>query len=210
MPVELKDTSALPLRPWQFLAYELRLDLEQIDLESLADPRRQLSQQGLRISNLARERERLPGALETIYQLHLDCYLRQPPLAFQRAPIPFHLWHWGSLEARDEALPDAYFLVLAGKRYVGLSTIVLQRRMPGVLECRFTGVAPEFAGRGIGQALKAAGVRYAVEHGYRELRTVVLAENVAMLRINESLGFERYRSFVQSYPQLMSLQSLRA
>jgi RimJ/RimL family protein N-acetyltransferase len=200
----------MPLRPWQFLAYELRLDLTRVDIDALPDQKQLLSEQGLRLSTLARERERSPEALEAVYRLHRDCYLRQPPMALQRAPIPFHLWRWGSLEARDEALPEAYFLVKEGKRYVGLSTIVRLRRLPGVLECRFTGVLPEFAGRGVGLALKAAGVRYGHERGYRELRTVVLAENVAMLRINESLGFERHRPFVQSYPQLMSLQAIEA
>jgi hypothetical protein len=149
MALDLKDASAAPLRPWQFLAYELRLDMARVEAAALPDPKRLLGEHGLRLSTLARERDRSPEALEAIYRLHRDCYLRQPPTALQRAPIPFHLWRWGSLEARDEALPEAYFLVLAGKRYVGLSTIVRLRRLPGVLECRFTGVLPEFAGRNV-------------------------------------------------------------
>ena len=63
---------------------------------------------------------------------------------------------------------------------------------------------PEYTGRGIGYALKASLIRYALKHGFRELRTTVLADNLAMLRINETLGFERYREFIQSYPQLNS------
>jgi GNAT superfamily N-acetyltransferase len=201
---ETEAFSGAPLQPWQFLAHELRLDLHDVSVASLDGWKQRLT--GVRLTNLSREHDRDPASLDRIYALHCDCYLHQPPLALRRAPIPFHLWIWGSLEARDEALPDAYFVARAARRYVGVSTVVRLRRLPGVLECRFTGVLPEFAGRGIGHALKAETVRYAIEHGYRELRTVVLADNVPMLRINESLGFQLHRSFIQSYPQLMQPQ----
>ena len=198
-----------PIKPWQFPAYELRLDLSTVDATRCDGLRRGLARRGVRFTTLARERDRDPAAIELAYALHSECHRRQPPVALRQTPIPFHLWSWGSLEARDEALPDAYFIAVAENRYVGLTTAVRIRRLPGVLECRFTGVLPEYRGRGIGLALKAQVVRYGIHHGYRELRSTVFAENEAMLRINEALGFERHRAFIQSYPQLMTPELLR-
>lgn len=197
------------LKPWQFLAYELRLEVARIDLQSLQPIEKRLADQDISITSLAREREIDAAAVEKAYALHDASYRRQPPATLRQTHIPFNLWAWGSFEAA-EALPDAYFIAVAHGRYVGLTTTTRLRRMPGSLECRFTGVLPEYAGRGVGLALKAFSIRYAVEKGYRELRTTVLAENTAMLRINESLGFVRHREFVQSYPQLTEPHVLKA
>jgi RimJ/RimL family protein N-acetyltransferase len=190
------------LKPWQFHAYELRLDLTRVNVERFISVEDRLAD-GIRITTLARQRERDPNAVDKAYALHDECYRRQPPVALRQTRLPFKLWAWGSLDAID-ALPDAYFLAVDGDRYVGLTTATLIRRLPGTLECRFTGVLPEYAGKGIGRGLKVSLIRYALKHGFRELRTTVLADNIAMLKINEGLGFERYREFVQSYPQLNS------
>ena len=197
------------LKPWQFPAYELRLDLSRVDLSRLASSGARSTDKGIQISTLSREVERDPASVERVYALHSDCHRHQPPVALRQSPIPFHLWSWASLEAKDEALPGAYFIAVDRGRYVGLSTVARVRRLPGVLECRFTGVLPENRGRGIGMALKVEVVRFGIENGYRELRATVLAENAAMLRINEALGFQRYRSFVLGYPQLMTPEPRR-
>ena len=199
-----------PLKPWQFLAYEMVLDLATVDARGLQDAQGHLRSLGLQVTTLAEALGDDPLAAEQVYGLHNQCHRLQPPAGVRQAPIPFHLWVWGSIEARGEALPDAYFIAMDGGSYVGLSSVVRVPRLPGVLHSRFTGVLGAYQGRGIARGLKAATIAYAVEHDYVQLRSTVLADNLAMLRVNESLGFVRRREFVQSYPQLVSSKPLSA
>ena len=54
-------------------------------------------------------------------------------------------------------------------------------------------------GRGIGLGLKIETILYARDHGYAEIRTNLLDENLAMLRINEKLGFRVMRRELKQY-----------
>jgi RimJ/RimL family protein N-acetyltransferase len=202
--------SALPrrptLKPWQFLAYEMRLDPRRADRELLNLASKRLIEKGLRLSTLLHEIDAGGGALRRVFALHCECFRRQPPSEVRPERVPFQLWQWAALES-VEAAPDAYFIAVAGSEYVGLSAPARPRRLPGVLECRFTGVATAYGARGVGLALTAAVVGYGFEHGYTELRSTVLAQNVPMLRINEALGFRRHRQFIQSYPQLAAART---
>jgi len=60
---------------------------------------------------------------------------------------------------------------------------------PGIIYQGLTGVLREYRGRGIAMALKLQTVRYARDHGYREIRTWSDARNRPMLRIKEAMGF---------------------
>lgn len=198
----MMELTAQPrLKPWQHWALDLRLALRDVDKDALAAAAERVAAQGIRITTLTRELERDPRSARRVYELHRECFALQPPPEVERAPIPYHLWEWAALAAA-ESLPEAYFIAEEGERYVGLSATARPRRLPGVLECRFTGVLPSHASRGIGQALKASVIAYALLHGYGELRSTVLAENTAMLRINAALGFRTHRRFVQSYALL--------
>ena len=199
--------SRLKLRPGQHLAYDLRLDLQDAPRDRLEAARRRLREAGLEIVTLDSERARDPAAAERIYALHNACRVRQPPAGARQPPITYRLWSWSFLPERGrDALPDAYFAASDNDAYVGLSAAVRlsvatgSRREPEVLFSAFTGVLSAYAGCGIGAAVKAETIVYALEHGYREMRTTVLAENVPMLRINESFGFRRYGESLQAYP----------
>ena len=73
----------------------------------------------------------------------------------------------------------------SGSRYVGLAGIDADGR-PLV-----TQVHPEYRRRGIATALKAKVMEYARRRGLETLVTGCLDRNVAMLRVNEKLGFRR-------------------
>jgi GNAT superfamily N-acetyltransferase len=193
------------LKPGQYIALEMTLELAHADRGRLEAASRRLRDQGIRLTNLAALLETDSDAASRVHALHDECHRRQPPAQAGRAPIPYHLWAWGSLDARGEALPDAYFIAVDGEgRYVGLSSAVAMPRLPGVLLSRLTGVAAGYERRGIASALKAETVLYAIANGYREMRSTVLADNAAMLRINESFGFVPRREIVQSFPHLMT------
>lgn len=195
------------LGPGKHLAYEMRLELREVEREALEEARRRLMRQGVGLTTLAAEREHDPMSVGRIYVVHNECRRHQPPAGLRVAPLTYRLWAWSFLgEAGREALPAAFFVAMEAEEYVGLSAVVRvsvatgARREPEVLVSGFTGVLPQYGGRGIGAGLKAATVLYALENGYREMRSTVLAENGPMMRINEKLGFRVCRERVEAYP----------
>ena len=195
------------LKPGQHLVYEMRLDLAEVERGAIEAALSRLERQSVGLTTLATEKERDPTAVQRAYALHNACRQRLPPAGQRAAALPFRLWCWSFLaETGPDALPEAYFIATLGDAYVGLSAAVRMsvatgtRREPDVLVSGFTGVLPQHGGRGIGAALKAATVLYALENGYREMRATVLAENAAMLHINEALGFRTRRQGLQAFP----------
>jgi ribosomal protein S18 acetylase RimI-like enzyme len=182
--------------------WESRLDVDGVDLARFAGAEERATGQGIELTTLAEERAGRPEAdlLREVYELEAAC-LRDVP-----APDPVTPGTYGDFVRHEiEApgvLPEAWFLARTSDRtsdratepggsgrYVGLS--VLSRRLsePGVLDQQLTGVLADYRGRGIAMALKLRGLRYAREHGYREIRTGNNTRNLPMLRINEALGF---------------------
>lgn len=96
----------------------------------------------------------------------------------------------GSLAERELS-----FAALAGSRVVGYA--ILGRDVPGVAGHYMTGVAREWRGRGIAQALKRAQIVAAKAAGYARLRTQNDLANAAMRRVNERLGYRARLEWVQ-------------
>lgn len=61
----------------------------------------------------------------------------------------------------------------------------------------FTCTHPDWRGRGLATLVKAAVIRWASEHGVERITTSNDAENTAMLRVNEKLGYRRIERGVQ-------------
>ena len=81
----------------------------------------------------------------------------------------------------------AVFVALERDEVVGWAQ--LDRLADDVLEHQLTTVARTHRRRGIGAALKQAEIAWAAERGYRRLVTDTNGANVAMQRLNESLGY---------------------
>jgi GNAT superfamily N-acetyltransferase len=88
-------------------------------------------------------------------------------------------------------LADGAFVALDGERVVGVSRLSRDTSREDVAHVGFTGVHPEYQGRGIAFALKVRSVEYARAHGFREIRTQNDTRNGPMLHINDTLGFRR-------------------
>jgi GNAT superfamily N-acetyltransferase len=86
-------------------------------------------------------------------------------------------------------LDSGSFLALVGDELVGVSRLSRDLSVAGVLHVGFTGVHPDYRGRGIALALKLRTVAFARAQGFEEIRTQNDAENLPMLHINEALGF---------------------
>ncbi|MFN8481236.1 MAG: GNAT family N-acetyltransferase [Kouleothrix sp.] len=143
----------------------------------------------LTITTLAAEIARGAEWLPQLHQLYT--------LVAGDVPIPIHphadappSWLAQQAVGLPESLPDGFFIVRDGPRYVGMS--FLHAGPPGMhrLYQRITAIDPTYRGRGIAMALKLETIAYARAHSYHEIRTAVESNNPSMLAINTKLGFE--------------------
>ena len=178
--------------------WESRLDVNAFDFApfSAAEPR--AVAEGITITTLADE---LAGhgpeetMLQAIYDMEIAAFL-DVPFPDPATPFPFDEWKKWVLESPNR-LDDAFFLAKDGSRYVGVSNMHKNPEHPGVIFQGFTGVIREYRGKGVAMALKLQTVRYAREHGYREIRTGNNTRNRPMLRINEAMGFAKQPVWIE-------------
>lgn len=114
------------------------------------------------------------------YAVAVECF---PDMAVT-PPIPappFDEW-------REEEIPGPVtFVALDSGRVVGYAALL--DRIEGLAEHGLTAVLRSHRGRGIATALKQAQLRWASEHGYRELATWTQEGNAAMQAVNLKLGY---------------------
>ncbi|MEV6967697.1 GNAT family N-acetyltransferase [Hamadaea sp. NPDC051192] len=105
--------------------------------------------------------------------------VRRPYAGFEHAVL-----------SRRSFRADGAFLAFAGGEAVGLA-IVSSQPEAGTMNHNFTGVLPQWRGRGVASALKRATIRYARDLGVATLRAGNDAENAPMLAINARYGYQR-------------------
>ncbi len=174
--------------------WESRLDVAAFDFDRFAGAEERAEKQGITITTLAAERARDPEALRRAYELHVTCMRDVPSVD----PITdtSHEAFVSRMVETPSSLPDGYFLAVAGGEYVGESNLFASLDDAGVLYQGLTGLRREHRGRGIALALKLRTIRYAREHGRREIRTWNDIRNQPMLRINEALGFAKQPTWI--------------
>ena len=131
---------------------------------------------------------------QKLYDLVMDLS-EDVPLPEPFVPISFERFCAQKFRP-DLFLPDACFVLVYDGRYVGLSNLTRHLTEEADLFTAFTGVHRKARRRGLAFALKVRGVQYAIEHGYKRIRTVNGLENRAMLSINECMGFEKMPAMV--------------
>jgi ribosomal protein S18 acetylase RimI-like enzyme len=191
--LELDDTLAV-LRPalerrgfhallhsWAFT-----LDPRTCDLAAFAVPDRRLS--GLQITTRTAELAHGADWLPPLHQLY-TAVAGDVPIPIYPHPAPAPAWLAQQALGLPDSLPDAFFIVRDGMRYVGMSYLHSDVDDPGRLLQRVTAIHAEYRGRGIALALKLKTIEYAQQHGFHEIRTAVESNNPGMLAINAKLGF---------------------
>jgi mycothiol synthase len=122
--------------------------------------------------------EHLRGAYDVCVEAIAEVHA---PLPAETRPFDEWLEH----ELRD---PAVAFVALDGEAVVGyarLHTCGVAHR----LEHGLTAVRRSHRRRGLATALKRAQIRWAADHGFRELRTDTVEGNIAMRAVNERLGY---------------------
>jgi mycothiol synthase len=118
--------------------------------------------------------------LEGAYAVAVECF-PDMPVSPPITAAPFDEW-------REEEVPGPItFVALAGEQVVGYAALL--DRVDGLAEHGLTAVRRTHRGRGIATLLKQAQLRWAAEHGYRELTTWTQDGNAAMQAVNLKLGY---------------------
>jgi mycothiol synthase len=84
---------------------------------------------------------------------------------------------------------DGVVIAAHGERWVGLSVLEWLPGRPAYTD--FTGVLRDYRGRGLATALKLATIEFAQRAGIAAMRTNNDTVNVAMVAVNERLGYRR-------------------
>jgi GNAT superfamily N-acetyltransferase len=169
--------------------WESRLDLASFDPARFAGAPARVAAAGVSITTLAAEMARDPNALRQAYELHESARV-DVPSPDPNTPGTYERFEEETLRS-PAALPEAYFIAVRDRRYVGESTLGKEGTDPGVIYQHLTGVLRDERGKGIAMALKLRTIEYAKEAGFREIRTWNSSINRPMLDINEALGFAR-------------------
>jgi len=178
--------------------WESVLDVGAFDFDAFSTAEARAAQNGITLTTFAAELEQHGPSeemLQAIYEMDQTAAM-DIPLPDPFTKIPHDEWRKWVMEAPNR-LPDAFFLAKDGERYVGLSNMGHNPDQPGVLHQGFTGVIREYRGKGVAMALKLQTVKYAREHGYREIRTGNNTRNRPMLRINEAMGFVKQPVWIE-------------
>jgi mycothiol synthase len=191
--LELDDTlaalrPALERRGFRALlhSWAFSLDPRTCDLAAFTpDPRLR----GLQITTLAQELARGADWLPPLHQLY-RAVAGDVPIPLHPYPAPGPEWLAEQALGLPESLPDAFFIVRDGKRYVGMSYLHRDEE-PNQLMQRITAIHAEYRGRGMALALKLKTIAYAQQHGFHAIHTAVESNNPSMLAINAKLGFVR-------------------
>jgi GNAT superfamily N-acetyltransferase len=167
------------------------LDVARADTAVLLTADRRAATSGVTITSFAAEHARRGDRLaRDLYDTESLIFRDEPANAEAGDTPSFDRYASTELDAPD-ALPEANFVALIGERVIGVSRMMRDLNHPGVLRVAFTGVHPEFRGRGIAQALKLRTIEYARDRGYEQIRTGNDSTNEPMLHINDAIGFYR-------------------
>jgi GNAT superfamily N-acetyltransferase len=101
---------------------------------------------------------------------------------------PYEEWLAMDLQGAGDR-PEATFVAVVGDEVVAYAKLSLSLARPTVAMHDMTGVRRAWRGRGIANALKAAEIAWAVEHGYERLETQNEERNVPIRRLNERYGY---------------------
>lgn len=173
--------------------WELRLPVEEVDTASFLSVLKRVQEQGIVIVTLLEEREHDRDYLRKVYELS-NAILADVPMPDQWTGLSFE--EFERQFNYPGLLPEAYFIAKHGDLYIGRSDLWRLEAEPDRLYQGVTGVLREYRRKGVATALKVKAIEYTKQHGYKFITTWNDSENVAMLSLNEKLGFRRQIGWV--------------
>lgn len=183
---------------------ELRLNLIEADLTSLAEIPRRLTEQGIQFTTLRQEEQdwRFWAKLTDLQQAAVNGWPDPDPDGVVTIPTEADVRRmFDSLGTT----PETIFLAKDGDLFIGYTALGPDHHDPDVIGTGPTAVRPEYRGRGVATALKVLALIHAQQQGWRT--AVTRSASPAMIRVNEKLGFRRGRAEVRLVRKLDVEQS---
>lgn len=143
---------------------------------------------GIWIQSVGDLRPTRPGWKSDLHRLYLEIE-RDVPTPLEILEMPRD--DFEALSLGRQMLAEGFLVAMDGERLVGLTEPQVVDDEPTALSQELTGVLPEYRGRGIATALKAASATWAKAQGYTSIRTHNAQSNAPMLAVNDRLGFVR-------------------
>jgi GNAT superfamily N-acetyltransferase len=168
--------------------WENHLRVSDADLTELGEQTERLKAEGISVSTLETESGRDPSCFSKLHGLYLSVMPDIPlPGAFTDVPLEEFLNRY----VRRPGTPlDAFFIAKHGETYVGLSSLWREGNTSDLWQI-ITGVRKDYRRRGVALALKLNIIDYAKRHDAETIETWNASTNVAMLFLNEKLGYRR-------------------
>ena len=158
--------------------YPSTLDVTAFDPARFAEAIPHVEAQGFRLRTYA-DIEDSPQNRQKLHALEQSARVSQPFVEVEPfVPTPFAEWESEEFAKRDKT--TIFLAVAPDETFVGVVT---------GLEWYFTGVHPDWRGKGIATALKVACITEAKRRGIERMETENHSHNVAMLAVNRKLGF---------------------
>lgn len=139
-----------------------------------------------------------PARDQKLYALYCDLSRDVPGISAEKVMSYYAFMDYvmnGAL-----ALPDAFFVALYNGEYIGLSFLQASRQ-DDTMYTGLTGVQRAYRRRSIALVLKLHAITYAQTHNHRRIRTWNDTTNMAMLSVNERLGFVKQLAWISYLKQ---------
>ena len=172
--------------------FESSLEVRAFDFAPFTGAEEKAAQNGIIVKTLAELMETDPNWKRKFYEL-TQAVKRDIPRPEPWTPTEFEVWE--QQFENPDWLPDANFVALDGSKYVGISTIY-KKQADFDLHTGITGTLSDYRRKGIALALKLQAVRYAKNAGTPAIRTGNETGNLAMLAINEAMGFVKQTAWI--------------
>lgn len=168
--------------------YESELDLTTVDDAAVAAATQKLSHDGIQIALLSQGEEVSQRDLRDVYPFFVERFREAPDASGATSDMPFEVF--------AGFITSAWRLLLARRNghLVGLTGAV--PRDADTVNTFYTGVHPDYRGRGIAAALKLQHAQILRDRGYRRLLTQNMDVNTHILAANKTMGFRRLSSYV--------------
>lgn len=173
--------------------YESRLDTANVDVSRFDDLLASVAAEGVQLRALTELKDE-PQRNRWLHELDWELF-QDVPMGMTLTKRPLDAWVRQELEDPTLAADLSFVAVRPGLNdpltgpYIGYST--LGRNPSGFYYIGMTGVKRGNRGKGIAKALKVAAMRALDAAGGGEIRTFNDPPNVAMIGMNEQLGFKR-------------------
>lgn len=174
---------------------DLRLTLKTADISLLSSCIQRVTDRGIAISTLARERETDTRYVEKLYRLTSEVRM-DDPAGRSFAPPAFYEREARIWLEQSYVLPHGYFIAKHGDEYVGVTDLNLRDALPRGVSFGFTGVKRAFRRQEIARALTLSAISWAQKQKFETIRALTPSNQSPLRILQQDLGFTQLVSYV--------------